>query len=145
MFVVPLVALVCVRALEGSLEGARLVVELGLLLGLQLYLATEIALTLTLMLALALLLGFALVPPRRRALVRLLGPIALAYLLAALLAAPLVYRALTDLRVTGFQPPAQYTADLLISSSRPTSRRPELAGPGGSPRTSRGTAPSRGR
>jgi hypothetical protein len=113
VFVVPLVALVCARALEGGVGDTRLVVELGLLLGLQFYLATEIALTLTIMLGLALLLGFALVPSRRRGLVALLWPIAGAYLLAAVLAAPLIYEALTNLRVAGFQPPEEYTSDLL--------------------------------
>jgi hypothetical protein len=111
-FVVPLIALAVVRGFDGSISRPRLAVELGLLLGLQLYLATEIALTATIMLAAALLIGVALVPPRRREIVSLLKPIAGAYLIAAVLAIPLLYYALTDLRQAGFQPPEEYTADL---------------------------------
>jgi hypothetical protein len=111
-FVVPLIALSIVRGFDGSISRRRLAVELGLLLGFQLYLATEVALTATIMLAAALLLGFALAPARRRDVVRLVRPIAGAYLIAAVLAVPLLYFALSDLQHGAFQPPAEYTADV---------------------------------
>ncbi len=79
----------------------------------QLYLSLEVALTLTLVLGLALVVGFLLAPPWRRPLVHLLVPLAIAYGVAAVLAAPILYYALTSLRVAGFTPPAAYTADLL--------------------------------
>jgi len=113
VFVIPLVALVLLRGLEGELGPGGLTVRLGLLLGLQIYLATEIAFTLTVVIAIALLLAFLLAPRSRPALRRLLAPIALAYLIAAVIAAPVLYFALTDLRTAGYQPPAAYTADLL--------------------------------
>ena len=113
VFAVPLVALVVVRRIEGGLSTRRFVIELGLLLALQVYLATEIAFTLTISLILALALAFLLAPARRPAIRHLLGPTLGAYLVAGVLAAPILYYALTDLRVAGFQPPEAYTADLL--------------------------------
>ena len=86
----------------------------GLLLALQVYLATEIALH-----------ADDLARPRARRRLSCSrrrdarrsgtcsGPPWRAYLVAAVLAAPILYYALTDLRVAGFQPPEAYTADLL--------------------------------
>jgi hypothetical protein len=113
MFVIPLVALVVVKAVEGTLDRWGIVLRLAPLLAIQLYLSLEVGLTLTLALALALVVGFLLAPPYRRRLVHLLVPLALAYAAAAVLAAPILYYALTSLRVAGFTPPAAYTADLL--------------------------------
>jgi hypothetical protein len=113
VFAVPLVALVVVRRLGGEVSTRRFVIELGLLLALQAYLATEIAFTLTISLILALALAFLVAPPRRPAIRHLLGPTLGAYLVAGVLAAPILYYALTDLRVAGFQPPEAYTADIL--------------------------------
>jgi hypothetical protein len=112
-FVVPLIALAVIRGFDGAISRRRLTLELGALLGAQLYLATEIAFTATIMLGLGLLLGFGLAPGRRRDVVALLKPIALAYPLAALLAAPLLWNVVTDLHQGGFQPPNRYTADVL--------------------------------
>ena len=70
--------------------------------------------TLTLALALALVARLPARPAAtRRRLVHLLVPLALAYAAAAVLAAPILYYALTSLRVAGFTPPEAYTADLL--------------------------------
>ena len=65
------------------------------------------------MLGLALVLGFLLAPPYRRTLLHLLVPTAISYGVAAVLAAPILWYALTDVRITGFTPPQAYTADLL--------------------------------
>ena len=113
VFVLPLVALVLFQALEGELGGKGLVLRLGLLLALQILLSLEIALTLTISLVLALAIALLVAPARRRCLLELLVPIVEGYALAAVLTAPVIYYALTDLRVAGFQPPQVYTADLL--------------------------------
>ena len=114
VFAIPLIALVLVRAVEGSLDRRGIVLRLSLLLALQLYLSLEVALTLTIVLALALVARLHRSPRRyRRTLLRLLVPLALSYAVAAVLAAPILYYALTSLRVAGFTPPAAYTADVL--------------------------------
>jgi hypothetical protein len=113
VFAMPLVALVLVRAVEGAYDRRGTVLRLAPLLALQLYLSLEVALTLTLVIGLALVLGFLLAPAYRRPLVQLLVPVVIAYVAAAVLAAPILYYALTDLRITGFTPPSAYTADVL--------------------------------
>jgi hypothetical protein len=113
VFAVPLIALTIVRRLEAQISRNRMIVELGLLLALQLWLSAELALTLTIAIVLALVVGFAVAPPYRHRLVALLPPAAVAYLIAAVLAAPLLYYAVSSLRVAGFQPPGAYRADLL--------------------------------
>jgi len=113
VFAIPLIALVVVRAVEGAYDRWGIVLRLGPLLALQLYLSLEVALTATLVLALGLVVGFLLARPYRRRLVRLLVPVVLSYAVAAVLAAPILWYALTDVRITGFTPPQAYTADLL--------------------------------
>jgi hypothetical protein len=113
VFAVPLIALVLTRGVEGTLDSRGIVLRLGPLLALQLYLSLEVALTLTLVLALAIVIGVLLAPPYRRTLLQLLLPITLAFAVAAVLAAPILYYALTSLRVAGFTPPAAYTTDVL--------------------------------
>lgn len=113
VFALPLIALVVVQNLEGELTGRAFVTRLGLLVALQIYLSSELALTATLALALSLVLGLLLAPRSRATLRRLLGPIVLGYAAGAVLAAPVLYFSLTDLRVSGFTPPEAYTADLL--------------------------------
>jgi hypothetical protein len=113
VFAIPLIALVIVRGFEGELGPRGLIARLGPLLALQIYLSTEIALTATIVLVLALVLALLLVPDARGPVVGLLGALAGAYLVAALLAAPLLYYVLTDVRLSGFTPPQDYTGDLL--------------------------------
>jgi len=113
VFCIPLVALVVLRYVEGDLGSRRLVLWLGLLLGLQLYLSLEVAFTLTVALIGAYVLAFLLVPERRRRLAGSIRPVAAAYALAVIIASPLLYFAVTNLRRAGFQPPGDYVADLL--------------------------------
>jgi hypothetical protein len=113
VFALPLIALVVVEGLEGSLSGGALTLRLALLMALQIYLSSELALTGTISLACGLALGFLLAPRARPRLRRLAGPVTLGYAGAAVLAAPVLYYSLTDLRVSGFTPPEAYTADLL--------------------------------
>jgi hypothetical protein len=102
VFLLPLVALVVVRYVREDLERSGLVWRLGLLLAAQLWLSTEFALTVTLVLALALMLGFALLPGQRARIVSALPSIVVAYVVGALVAAPLVYYALTGFVTHGF-------------------------------------------
>jgi hypothetical protein len=115
IFLLPLVALVLVRYAEGRLTGRALVVRLGPLIALQLSFSTEIAFTLTLVLITTLLLAYALVPSARPQLRSLPAPLAGAYVLAALLVAPLLYYALSDFRRTAINgvSPTEYSADVL--------------------------------
>ncbi len=112
-FLVPLVALVLLRYRRGELDGRGLTWRLGVMLAFQAYISTEVALTLTLVLGLALLLAFALVPSARRRLVSSLVPIAAAGALAAVLAAPLLYYALTAIVPVSIGYPWFFSADPL--------------------------------
>jgi hypothetical protein len=91
IFLVPLVALVVLRFLEGELDGRALALRLGLLLAAQALLETEILFTITLALTVALVLVAVFVPRVRERLVSIVAPLAGAYLLAALLVSPFLY------------------------------------------------------
>ena len=80
VFLVPLIALVLVRYVEGSLTGARFVAALAVLLALQISFSTELAFTLTLAIAVALVLAAILVPASRRRLRLMLLPLVVSYL-----------------------------------------------------------------
>ena len=112
VFLLPLAALLAVRFVEGELGGRRFALLFGLLLGVQLYLALEIAFSLTLALVTALVLAYALVPDRRGRLLAALRPLAGAYCLGGLVAAPMLYFALSNPRESGFTPPGAWLADL---------------------------------
>jgi hypothetical protein len=113
VFLLPLAALLVLRYLDGRIGRRRLAVSFGLLFGLQLYLALEVAFSLTIALVCALVLAYVFAPERRPRLRSALGPLAVAYGIGALFAAPQLYYALTDLRRRGFTPPNVYIADLL--------------------------------
>lgn len=112
VFLVPLVALVVLRFLDGSFSARRATFMLGVLLALQLSFAAEVELTLTLTLAVALAVGFAVVPSARSRLRRLAGPLAGAYGLAALLNAPLLAYFFLDFQRGGVNSPSNFPADL---------------------------------
>ncbi len=113
VFLLPLVALVVLRFVEGELGGRGLVVRLGPLLALQLTFSTENTFTYTLALGTAIALGFLFAPSARRRLVALALPLAASYALAAVLVAPLVYYALSGFTSGSVNEPAPYTTDLL--------------------------------
>jgi hypothetical protein len=98
VFLIPLVALVIVRFVQGELSERGLVFRLAPLLGLQFLFSTEITFTLALELLVTLALGLAVFRDCRPRLRRLVAPLAVSALLAAVLTAPFVYYALT-----GFQ------------------------------------------
>ena len=113
IFLVPLIALVLVRYVEGSLTGVRFVLALGVLLALQVSFSTELAFTLTLAIGVSLVLAAILVPASRRRLRLLLPPLVASYFVAGLIASPLLAYALLHLRHGAFHPPGKYSADLL--------------------------------
>ena len=113
VFLLPLVALVTVRFIEGTLDGRGLALRLGVLFALQLTFSTEILFTASLALAVALVLAFVFartVRPRVKAIVRPLGG---AYALALLLTSPFVYYALTGFETGSINQPSHFSADLL--------------------------------
>ncbi|HEX4521497.1 MAG TPA: hypothetical protein VH063_18125 [Gaiellaceae bacterium] len=111
VFLVPLVALVVLRYLDGELGRRRLALYLGVLLAAQVGISTEILATLTFALVTACAVAFWLVPARRERLRSLVVPAVGAYGIAALLAAPLVYYTLTDFTSGELGPTAEFVAD----------------------------------
>jgi hypothetical protein len=91
VFLMPLVALVVLRFLDGGVHGWGLVWRLGPLLGLQVLFSTELGLTMTAMLLGALAVAYLLAPARRPRLRALALPLLWAYLLGGLLIAPFLY------------------------------------------------------
>ena len=113
VFLVPLVALVLVRYVEGSLTGARFVLALGVLLALEISISTELAWTLTLAIGVSLALAALLVPASRHRLRLMLLPLVAAYAGAALLMSPFLAYALLHFSHGTFHQPGRYPADLL--------------------------------
>jgi hypothetical protein len=112
VFLVPLVALICTRFVEGELDSRGLVLRLGPLLGFEFLISTEVAFTLALALVSTVALGAVLLPLRRRRLVALLGPLVGAAAFAALLTAPFVYYAVTGFQRGAVTPVGFFTTDL---------------------------------
>jgi hypothetical protein len=113
VFLVPLIALVLVRYVEGSLTGSRFVLALAVLVALQISFSTELAFTLTLAIAVSLAVAAILLPESRRRLRLLLPPLVASYVGAALLTSPLLAYALLHVRHSAIHPPGAYPADLL--------------------------------
>jgi hypothetical protein len=113
IFLLPLVVLVLLRFLDGSLSRRRAVVWLGLLLALQLLFSTEVSLMLATGLAVGLLTALVAMPTLRPQLGRLPLLFVGAYLLAAAIDAPFLAYALLHLERNSINSPAQFPADLL--------------------------------
>jgi hypothetical protein len=111
-FLLPLAALVVLRRLDGGISARGLVVRLGPVLALQFLISVEVALTLTLALAVSLAVAYAVAPTRRRSVIRLLGPVALAYCAAGVIVAPFLYYLLDAYPQGPFYAPDQFIADL---------------------------------
>jgi hypothetical protein len=121
VFLVPLVALLVLRYVERSLSERRLVVLLGTTLAFQIGISTEVAFTLTLALGVTLVAAYLLVPTARERLRQLVLPLAGAYVLASILASPLLVNALLHPQEVG-NPPSWFPGDLLniVSPTRLT-------------------------
>jgi hypothetical protein len=116
VFLLPLVALVVLRFLDGVLTGVGLVVRLGPLLALELLISTEISFTLVLAIATALVACVVCVPTRRRQVRSLLPFLAGAYILAGLLTEPFLYYVVAGYGSSGLSVPSGYVdagADLV--------------------------------
>jgi hypothetical protein len=113
VFLLPLIALVVIRYVQHELDGLNLTIRLGPMLGLQFGLSTENAFSYALALATAIVLAFALVPDARRRLVQLVGPLVASYAVGCVLAAPLLYYALTGFHSGSINDPTIYSTDLL--------------------------------
>ena len=111
VFLVPVVALVVERAVEGELTPRRLVLWLAPLLALQLGFSTELATSLTLALAGGLALAWWQMPCRRDAIQALWRPLLVAYGAAAVLAAPLTWYLLTGFESGSVNSPSVFSAD----------------------------------
>ena len=96
IFLVPVCAYLVVRLLEGSIHPLWYVQLLGIVLAVQLYIGEEIFATMTLVGGICALIGLATGPAGRRwRLLRAIAPTAGAYLVAAVLASPLLYTMFT--------------------------------------------------
>jgi hypothetical protein len=113
VFLVPLIALVLVRYVEGSLTGPRFILGLAVLLAAQISFSTELAWTLTLAIAVSLALAAILVPASRHRLRLLLLPLVASYAGAAVIVSPLLAYALLHFSHGSFHRPDRYPADLL--------------------------------
>jgi hypothetical protein len=113
VFLLPLIALVVIRYVQHEYDGLNLTIRLGPMLGLQFGLSTENAFSYALALATAIVLAFVLVPFARRRLVQLVAPLAASYAVGCVLAAPLLYYALTGFQSGSINEPTIYTTDLL--------------------------------
>jgi hypothetical protein len=112
VFLVPLVALVVLRYVEGSLGGRGFGLRLGLLLAGQLLLSTEVLFTLTLALVASLVCAFGLVPGARPRLRWIPLPLAGGYLLAGVLTSPLLAHAAAHFTRESINKPDRFPADL---------------------------------
>ena len=100
VFLIPVCAYLLLRLLEGSIHPLWYVQLLGIALAVQLYIGEEIFATMTLVGLICALIGFAAGPAeRRRRLVRAIAPTAGAYVVAAVLASPLLYTTFTRTRI----------------------------------------------
>ena len=96
VFLVPVCAYLVVRLLEGSIHPLWYVPLLGIVLAVQIYIGEEIFATMTLVGGICALVGFGIGPAeRRQRLLRAVAPTAGAYVVAAVLASPLLYTMFT--------------------------------------------------
>ena len=113
VFLVPLVALVALRYVQGELGAKGAALRLGVLFALQLTFSSEVTLTLTLALLCSLVLAFVLVPEARPRVLSLLPVLGAAAVIAAALTSPLLYYMLSDFRSEAVNPGSPPTADLV--------------------------------
>jgi hypothetical protein len=113
VFLIPLIALVVVRFLNRELDRVQLSIRLGLLLALQFFLSTEVFFTATLATLFATVIAYSCAPKLRGRLRFLAAPLAGAYLVAFVIASPLVYYAISGFDTHPINQPRNFAADLL--------------------------------
>jgi hypothetical protein len=113
VLLVPLAALTVLQYVHGRIGARALALRLGPILGAQVYLSTEVFATLTVALVASLVAAFALVPSARGRLGSAALPLAGAYALGCLVAAPILAYALMDFHGDSINDPALFPADLL--------------------------------
>jgi hypothetical protein len=112
VFVVPLVALIVLRFLDGGIGRRAFSLWLGVLVAAELLISTELAFTLTLALVVGLLLTWVCVPERRGRISAILGPCGVGYGVAAVITAPFLYFLLGGFHEQAFWT-SPHAADLL--------------------------------
>jgi hypothetical protein len=112
-FLMPLLALVIFRAVRGELSRRSAAVRLGVILALQFSFSTEATATVTISLVVALVLAFALVRGARQRILNVLPAIAFGYVIAAALAAPLLYYAVRGMHADTIVFSSSFGTDLL--------------------------------
>jgi hypothetical protein len=110
VFLIPVVALLVLRFLDGELTGRELGIRLGVVVAAQLLFSTEVAFSTALALAAALVIALAM--RARQGVGRAFRPIVVGYVLGALLAAPLLVYAVLGFRSGSVSAPQQWNADL---------------------------------
>ncbi len=112
VFLLPLIALASVRYLQGELAGRGFAWRLGVLFGLQFWLSTELLATAALVFAVSLALAYGLLPATRRRLRAAVKPLLAAIGIAAAVAAPLLYYAVTGFQSQSINTPGIFDGDL---------------------------------
>jgi hypothetical protein len=110
IFLIPLIALVILRYLDGLLDPRGLVIRLGVLIAGQILISTEVAVTVTIAIIVA--TAIAKATRARRGLGTLIYPLAGSYLLAALLTSPFLVYLLLGYQSTPVNGPDGWHADL---------------------------------
>jgi hypothetical protein len=113
VFLLPLMALTVVRYLRGEIGGRGVAWRLGVLYGLQFWLSTELLLTASLALVVSSVLAYWLLPATRPRLRAGLRPLLAAAGIALLVAAPLVYYAVTGFQGESVNLPSLFDGDIL--------------------------------
>jgi hypothetical protein len=113
IFLLPLIALAVVRYLQEEIGGRGLAWRLGALYGIQFALSTEVFFTAALMLAAGLVLAYVLAAPARPRLRAAFIPLLSGAAIAAVIASPLIYYALTGFQRQSINSPDAYNGDLL--------------------------------
>jgi hypothetical protein len=112
VFLLPLIALTTIRYLQGELGGRGFGWRLGLLFGLEFWLSTELVVTAALVLVLSLALAYWILPATRGPLRRGLRPLLAGAGVAALVAAPLLFYAVTGFQSQSINGPAAFDGDV---------------------------------
>jgi hypothetical protein len=113
VFLLPFIALTVLRFLRRELDQRRLLVRLGPLLGAQFWLSTELFVTASLALVVALLATYASVHDLRPRFRPLVVAVTGSYLVALLLAAPILYYSVSQLHNPPANMPSDFPTDLL--------------------------------